>query len=410
AYTNSGVVVGGFSSRKDSIGFIPEYDQQYEATDLGATARVPSGQMDLFSSDFKYPQVFRANIGFDQKLPWGMVGTIEAVFTKTLNNVLYYNLNYNPDPVRNLTGVDTRPYFDNRNKIDGTYDRIILGTNTNKGYSYNFTASVEKPFAKNFAANVAYTFGRSMALNDATSSQNSSQWRYMEYVRGLNDLDLSVSDFDMGHRVLAYLTYQVEYLKHAATTISIFYNGQSGMPYSYIYDDFNASVNGGNGLNGWARENEGTLIYIPKTKEEIVFANAETADAQWEALNQFIENDRYLSKHRGEYAARNGARTPFEQMIDLKIAQDFFVRTGNTKHKLQLTLDIFNLANLINPVWGPKYFAYVNTMQLISFKGFEADGTTPTFEFKTPNSVYSVDDSGIRSSRWMAQIGIRYAF
>lgn len=410
SYTNCGVIVGGFTASKDSIGFIADAHDQYVATDLGATAKVPSGQMDLFSANFKFPQVFRANLGFDKKLPWGIVGTIEAMFTKTLNNVVYYNLNYAKDPAFQLTGADNRDYYNNTSKIDKTYDRIILGTNTNEGYSYNFTVSLEKPFTKGFSANLAYTYGHSMALNDATSSQNSSQWRYMEHVNGLNNLDLSISDFDMGHRVLAYVNYQIEYLNHAATTFSIFYNGQSGMPYSYIYDDNNSKVNGGNGVTGWTKENEGAMIYIPQAKDEIVFKDAATSDAQWEALNAFIEGDKYLSKHRGEYAARNGARTPFENMIDLKIAQDFFIRAGATKHKLQLTLDIFNLANLLNPNWGPKYYAYVNTMQLITFEGFAADGTTPTFSFKTPKSIFSVDDSGIRASRWMAQIGVRYSF
>lgn len=410
SYTNSGVVVGGFSTSKDSIGFIADYKDQYEATDFGMTLRVPSGQMDLFAADFKYPQVFRANLGFDKKLPWGVIGTVEAMFTKTLNNLVYYNLNYNPDKVTNLTGADNREYYDNKSKIDGTYDRIILGANTNQGYTYNFTVALEKPFAKGFAANVAYNYGTAMALNDATSSQNSSQWRYMEYVNSLNKLDLSISDFDPGHRVLAYLTYQIEYLNHATTSISLFYNGQSGMPFSYIYDDYSSRVNSGKGITGWAGENEGAMIFVPAAKDQIVFADAATADAQWEALNTFIENDSYLSTRRGQYAERNAARTPFENMIDLKLAQDFYVKAGAKKHKLSLTLDVFNLANLLNPAWGPKYYAYVNTMQLITFKGFAEDGTTPTFEFKTPNSTYSVDDSGIRSSRWMAQVGLRYSF
>jgi len=354
--------------------------------------------------------VFRANLGFDKKLPWGVVGTIEAMFTKTLNNVTYYNINYSPTADHQLTGADTRDYYNIKNKIDKTYDRIILGTNTNKGYSYNFTVSLDKAFKNGFAANVAYTYGRSMALNDATSSQNSSQWRYMEHVNGLNNLDLSISDFDMGHRIIAFGSYQIDYLKHAATTISIFYNGQSGMPFSYIYDDYDSKANGGYGVSGWSTENEGALMFIPETQDQIVFADAATAAEQWEALNTFIENDKYLSKHRGEYAERNAARTPFEHMIDLKIAQDFYVHAGGAKHKLQLTLDIYNLANLLNADWGPKYYAYVNTMQLVTFKGFAADGTTPTFAFKTPKSTYSVDDSGIRSSRWMAQVGVRYSF
>ncbi|MCU0582023.1 MAG: hypothetical protein MUF26_06185, partial [Syntrophales bacterium] len=69
-----------------------------------------------------------------------------------------------------------------------------------------------------------------MTINDATSSQNSSQWRYMEQVNGLNDLDLSTSDFDLKHRITGHLSYSIEFLNHLKTTVSIYYNGQSGMP------------------------------------------------------------------------------------------------------------------------------------------------------------------------------------
>ncbi len=401
SYTNSGVVIGGIYYKGSDIVFSGDPQKQYENTDFGMADAIPSGQMDLFSKDFKFPQVFRANLGLDQKLAWGMIGTIEGIFTKTINNVNYYNLNLDPKSEFNLTGADNRPYYSD-SSIDRTYTRIILGTNTNEGYAYNFSAVLEKPFDNGFTANIAYSYGRSMAVNDATSSQNSSQWLYNEQVNGLNNLDLTYSDFDQGHRVTTFLSYRKEYFNHAATMISLFYNGSSGHRFSYVYNDYGD-------LNGEG-QNSGNLIYVPASKGEIVFADAATADAQWADLDAYIEDDAYLSQHRGEYAERNGARTPFRNTIDLKIAQDIFVQAGNTRHKLQLTLDVFNLGNMINADWGRRWYVSNDAFTLIGFEGMAEDGTTPTFEFSTPKNTWNADDSGLRASRWMAQVGVRYSF
>jgi hypothetical protein len=406
AYSNSGMLVGG-TRQTTGITFNPDWNSQPTATDFGSKDAIPSGQVDLFTKNFKFPQVFRANLGIDQKLPWNMVLTLEGIFTKTMNNVVYYNLNVSPNAAYQLSGTpDTRNYYSNA-AIDKTYTRIILADNTNEGYGYNFTASLEKPFDNGFTANLAYTFGRALALNDVTSSQNSSQWRYNETYTGLNNLTLSTSDFDLGHRVLAFVSYRVEYLKHAATTISLYFNGQSGYHYSYVYNDVNGLLSG-------EKENPGNLIFIPATKDQIIFKDAATADQQWTELNAYIEGDKYLKGHRGEYAERNSARTAFAKILDLRLAQDIFVDALGTRQKLQITFDVFNLGNLINADWGRRYYVTNDAFQLIKFESFQNDAngkpTIPTFSFKTPTSTVNTDDSGVRSSRWMALIGVRYSF
>ena len=401
SYTNNGLTIGGVYYKGSDIVFSGDWENQYENTDFGMTDAIPSGQMDLFASDFKFPQMFRANLGLDQKIGWGMIATIDALFTKTVNNVNYQNLNLAKDPEFYLTGVDNRPYYSD-DKLDRTYSRVMLGYNTSEGYAYNFSAMLEKPFENGFTANLAYSFGRSMAINDGTSSQNSSQWRYTEHVNGLNNLDLTYSDFDQGHRVTAFLSYRKEYFNHAATQFSMFFNGSSGYRFSYVYNDYGD-------LNGEG-ENSSNLIYIPDTQSDIVFADDATAAAQWADLDAYIEDDAYLSANRGGYAERNGARTPFSTTLDVKIAQDIFVKTGATKHKLQLTLDIFNLGNMLNADWGRRWYVGNDAFRLIDFEGMADDGTTPTFEFSTPRNTWSADDSGLRSSRWMAQVGVRYSF
>ena len=408
SYTNSGVLMGGVyhrSSWGDPIYFRSDWQNQYKNPDFGYPEAVYGGQIDLFAENFKFPQVFRANLAIDQKLPWGMIGTLEGIFTKTLNNVNYFNVNVDPNPARRLNGADNRPYYSDANITDD-YTRVMLGVNTYKGYTYNFTAQLQKPFQSGLTASLAYTFGRSMTLNDATSSQNSSQWRYMETVNGLNYLDMSISDFDLGHRIVGFINYKVDWINHLTTSLSLIYNGQSGDVYSYVYNDYPGILNG-------EGENTGNLIYVPASQDEIVFADAATTADQWTALDNFIENDKYLSTRRGDYAERNAARGPFSHIFDFKFAQDVYVTAGDYKHTLQLTFDLFNLMNLINNKWGRKYYISYNYSTLIDFEGFvdEAGGDyTPTFSFTDPGDVWDIDDIGVNSSRWQAQIGIRYIF
>ncbi len=230
---------------------------------------------------------------------------LKVSISKTYNNVNFINLNRQVDPTFTFTGVDQRPrYYSGRR--DANFDEIVKFENTNLGYSYNFVAVLQKQFDKGFNAQVSYTYGKSTDLNSGTSSVAYSNWRYVNNVYGLNDLRLTRSNFDLGSRITGLVSYKIEYLnKMLATQISVYYNGQSGQPISFIY---NGDMN-----------NDGTsndLIYIPAALSEINLipitgANPVTVDAQWKALNDYIMGDKYLRKHRGEYAERNAARLIF---------------------------------------------------------------------------------------------------
>ena len=122
--------------------FIPDYTKQY----TNDAFTVPSGQIDLFVKDFKYPQVFRTNLAVDQQLPGGIQASLEGIYTKTLNNVVYTNINSDPEVDFNWTGgPDNRPIY-TRSDLDPTYSAVYLGSNTNEGYTYNITASLAKDF------------------------------------------------------------------------------------------------------------------------------------------------------------------------------------------------------------------------------------------------------------------------
>lgn len=411
AYNNFGLNVGYVNSFTPGFdgAFQPDINQQFPG-DIDVNNVEPTGSIDLFAEDFKVPQVLKFNVAMDHTLPGGIVANVDLLYNRTIRNVAYQNVNLR-ESVENLTGTgDDRPYFDRRDEIDDSYGRIVLGYNTNEGYSYNATASLSKRFNDGLFATVAYSYGDAFAVFDGTSSQNSSQWRGLNAVGGRNfNQPLTRSSFSQGHRVIGTLSKKFFWNpgKNVGTTITLFYEGVSGEPYSYIYDD-NGNLN-----NEDSRERN--LIYVPENASDINLVDLPnaTAQEQWEALDKFIEEDDHLSDRRGRYAQRNASRAPFTSVLDLKIIQDFGLMVGGKEQKFQVSLDIFNFTNLINANWGRRYFVAQN-FQLLDFEGFQDDSRTPEFTFpgvqNNDPSSGNIDDRGIQSSRWQMQVGLRYIF
>ena len=400
-FVNNGLTIGSTFQPDPEIVFNPDVNSQPQETDFGGEDPVPSGQLDLFAEKFKYPQVFRMSLAFEKEFRKDVLISLEGIFTKTLNNIFYENLNLKP-AVMTLSGTpDNRPLFDRRDEINPTYGRILLASNTSKGFGANFTALLSKSFTSGITLASSYTFGRSKAVFEGTSSQNSSQWRGAISPNGRNNTPLGISDFDLGHRVTGNLSVVKDIFGIGNTTFSLFYNGQSGEVFTYVYNDRG-------GLNG-EDSRERNPVYIPASADEINFVGTEEEQqAQWEALDAFIERDDYLSKHRGQIAEKNGSRTPFEHGLDFRFAQDIKFVTGKKTQRFTLSLDIFNLTNLINKDWGRKFFNDDAIFELIQFEGFESEGNTvPTFSFEEPTAPYVLNDVNLRS-RWRMQVGIRY--
>ena len=379
------------------------------------SATAPRGLIAVTSPDFKMPQLMRANLAIDRSLPWGLVATLEAIYTKTVNDVLPVDINLK-DASGTLAG-DGRPMYPSGNSqttgnsnrfINGqNFNSVILLDNTSKGYQYSVTAQLQRMYANGFFATTAYTYGQSRDIYSGNNATAASIWEFNQHVSGPNNLPLSYSMFDIRHRTMGAVAYRKEYAKNFATTVSVFYNGQSGQPFSYVYtNDLN---------NDGGRFND--LLFIPAKREDILLVPSSTSDnrtveQQWNELNSYIENDDYLKERRGEYAARNGARTPWVHRFDVRLMQEFFMKFGESKHTFQLTFDMINAGNFINKDWGRDYFVTNQSFELMNYRGLDAATGRPQFSFGSgtsaaPKQAWQVNQIG---SRWQAQVGLRYIF
>jgi outer membrane receptor for ferrienterochelin and colicin len=431
-YNNNGINQGSFTASSsqnpnalNTIRFRPDPNNQWRASDVGIT--LSKGGLNLISKEFRLPKIIRASLGFDKQLGAGWSTTIEGFVTKNMNEIFYTNVNILP-PVGVSVGPGSRNVYPAPNTIPLTstggnpYDNAILLRNLEgkKGFSYNFTFSIDKRFQRGFSVNALYNYGESVVVHEQTSSINLSQWRFMESVNGRNFLGRSVSDFSPGHRVMVFASKKFSYLKNRlATTISAVYTGESGAPFSYVYgnntmvrDDANSTVSN-------------DLIYVPTAADiqtmtfltNTVNGVAYTAAQQRASLEQFITENKYLNSRRGQFSERNADRMPFTHIVDLRVAQDFNLKVGAKNVQFQITYDIFNFTNMLNRDWGRTYFLSNDQLAAISFAGYvSATNFTPQYRFnptlaqpgKTANISTSTAPSF--SPRWTSQLGIRFNF
>ncbi|NJB85149.1 hypothetical protein GGR26_000894 [Lewinella marina] len=416
AYNNYGFNIGGVRLRNEVV-FNPDVNSQPPG-DIDLSNPAPSGQIDLFAENFKLPQTTKVNLAVDYQLPHNFILTLEGLYTKFNNYVRYQSLNLDPSNIARMTGSpDNRVYYTSSSALDRTYTGIYLGTNTDKGYSWNFSAVLQKPFTNGFVGTLGYSYGDSYSLFDGTSSQNSSQWRGYYNPEGRNNEGpVQRSAFAAGHRVFSSATYIYEGIKNTKQTFSVFMNGDVRGAYTYVVGASNRNF-----VNDFGFDfNE--VAYIPASASEINLVedrNGNSPSEQYAALDAFIESDPYLSENRGQYAERNSNWSPFKTIFDARFLQDFYIETGKGhRNTLQFSLDVFNLNNLLNKEWGQINSLGFGTYSLVNLEDLSDDGV-PTYTVNReildgaqPDEIFNdnLDDSGLRSSRWTMQLGVRYIF
>jgi hypothetical protein len=370
----------------------------------------------LTDQNYKFPQVWKTNLAVDQKLPFlGLVASAEYLYNKTLNAVHYYEANLQ-NPVGTLGGVDNRLRFggsDATVRINNNVSRAAVLTNKDGAFHESLTLKLEKPYQKGLWGSIAWTTANSKDFMSAGSIASGS-WQSALSVNSNNILDLSFADQFVKNRFVGLLGYRIEYGSKygGATTITLGYVGQQSNPYSYI---------AAGDLNG-DRVNNNDLIFVPMRGSDIKFASLTaggrtyTEAEQQEAFDKFINQDKYLSTRRGQYAERNGGLLPYLHRFDLSVAQDIFVNIGGKRNTFQIRADILNFGNMVDNKFGVSQRA--TAPQILNFVSRDAVTNVPTFRLATQrltdgSTILARDSHQYNSSVfdvWSAQLGIRYIF
>jgi hypothetical protein len=420
---NTGVLTGFISqTNTTAYPFNPNSSAYAPATVSGGPAQ--TFELNFTDENFKFPQSWRTNLAIDQRLPFGLTGTAELVYTKDMNGIGYANVNL-PAPESTFAGVDHRPRWYQRpgcvpppgvtacvgyRIYQNVSDAPVL-TNEGVGHAYNVSVSIEKPLTRGFYAKVGYMYGRSFNTGDPGSIAYGN-WTGITSSWDPNNPGLGYSSFSPGSRFFAAMTYSRDFFGFGASTIGLYLDGHTYGNGSYT---FSGDMNGDGVSNN-------DLIYIPRNTSEMTFTTLTVGStvytpaqqaAAWEA---FIEQDKYLNSHRGQYAQRNAVFMPMVWRVDGSVSQDIGAAIGGQRNRLQVRLDVLNLTNLINKNWGIGYS--FTTTRPLTYVGVDNTPTSPTYGAPlyrlavVGNQLISQSFSRTAgtSDVWRLQLGVRYLF
>ena len=314
-----------------------------------------SFELNVTEPDFKFPQVWRTNLGVDHRLPGGITATGEFLYSKDINGVSYINANL-PAAQTAFTGVDNRPRW-TANRINNTSPNIITSAlvmgNQSIGSAWNVSGSLSKSLYHGLSVRGAYSYGEGNSTIDPGSTAFSSVANN-QISHDPNNPGVHASAYSQGHRIFVQTSYSRSYFNFGTTTVSAFWEARPAYQnfttkMSYV---FSGDMNG-DGFSG------NDLIYIPRDMSEMNFVQFThtngrvfTAAEQAQAFEAYIQQDNYLRTHRGQYAERNGQYMPLFNRMDLSIMQDIFRNIGGKRNAGQIRFDITNFGNLLNHDWG----------------------------------------------------------
>ncbi len=355
--------------------------------------------------ELKFPETLRASLGYDRRLPWGLVATVEGLYTRNLDDFFYAD--------RNLAGpIGVDPHgrtmygtFDNTGVATPTLispgfpKQVIELTNQSSNYSYSLTGQMQKRFSHSLEASAAFNYSRVRDVQTLQAVGAYDNWQSGRALAG-DELreNLGVSGYDQPQRVVFSATYTFPW-KRWTTDVSLVYIGEAGLPYTYFANgdprtgDLNADGT-----------NQNDPVYIPKSTYdtlEIRFSgDAATVATQQAAFDKFLRDTPCVNVQRGRIMERNSCRSPWRNTTNLSIRQSLPARHG---HTLTLQVDIFNLLNLVNKNWG--LLKIPNTALLTQAPGPAAQ--QPIFSFDRAFLPYSSQNL---YSYYQIEVAARYSF
>lgn len=355
--------------------------------------------------NFKWPQVWRTNIGTDFKIPSGTIFSIDISYTKDVNAMMVrnYKLGTPTGTLNSGTGDKRNIYLPANKGADNAY----VFTNTKEGNQFNLSLQAQQTFKKGLYMMAAYNFGIAKDASSISAEISSDAFDRNPILNNANKAINSNSLYGNKHRFILAASKKYDYgnNKKWGTTISLFGSWTSGNRFAYVYGgDIN---NDGTGSND--------LLYVP-TDGEIdnmtftplldVNGNTQNQAAQRLAFKSFIAQDKYLNGLRGQHTEKYGGETPWSSQLDLRILQDLILNS-KTKQSLQFSIDVVNLGNLISSKWGVR--KYATTSGYYQPLSVSYNNNAPTYQFD-PSLKTTFIDSPDLLSRWQLQMGLRFTF
>ena len=354
----------------------------------------------FYDPSFKFPQALKVALGADHQLGWGILGTMDFLYTKSINQ--YYLVDVNLPGVQTAEGAEGgRPLYVQPTAFNaGTgavtvvrptakVGQAIENVNKSADKATQFTVQLQKSFGNGLEFNAAYTYSHVLDLFSYTSDITGSNFNFGELDGTIANRNLRTSVYDRPNKISLSGTVNAPF----DSRFSLIYVGISGSPFTYtISNDANGDGVGGN-----------DAVYVPKDPSDMSYKTA--ADSI--NINNYINGEPCLRENRGRLLPRNSCRNPWQNQLNARLSKVIPTWGGQS---VEVTVDMINVLNFINSSWGlTRITGGFEETNLVRMTGYNTVAQRGVYSYltQTKNAVSNVNSLG---SRWVFQLGARYTF
>lgn len=421
AFSNSGLEQARLLCTGANIPTFTGLDPDDQPTSCAGPAGLTQSAPDInmFDPEFKFPQSLRFNVGVDKRLPFGLVASVDGMYSNTFNS--FHIIDYNLSATRTgwpdtglgvLSGEGNRLRYGNvavagspvPDRVTSQFRTVLWHFNRGLDYSYSGIFQLQRRFADKFEFTAGYTYSRSFDQMSASNSTASSNFGRAPLDGPITDRNLRPSAFDRPHKIslsgLVHLPYNF--------SLAMQYVGVSGTPYAYLVQgDANGDGQGSSSNPGSAQND---LFYVPLDDTDITIQNAagtltptEVAD-RWAALDAFIEQDPCLKDQRGRIMERNSCRNPWQTFLNMNLSWSIQTYRGQ---RIELSAGLFNVLHWLNEDWGVvKETSFFEGQNIVVRTGWDGANDRNRYDLTLP----AFEQVNREASRGRVLLGAKYTF
>lgn len=369
-----------FINYRNDYGTVPSLSQ-YQIPTINYTGK-----------DVKIPIVYKANISythfFNEKFRAGIAGYMAL----GRNNYFYYDRNMAANPYFTLSNEDGRGVFipttgitNNSNnsvsidwkagRINNKFGRVLELVSDGKVNQFSFVVDTSYRYWKDGEITASYTWSDIKDNTSYNGNVANSATLSTPVQSDPRNLKMSYSDSHFRNKVVLYGNSPTI----AGFTVGLRYSGIGGTRFS---------MTAGGNINGdFVDSND--LAYIFPNLTQPLLNDPEVGKALKD----------YITDYNNKIAERNGGKNGFYGVWDVRVAKKIkFDKIG----AFELSVDIFNVANLLNKEWGVnKSYGNVALYKVTKF-----DPVTKQFEYVKNTSGLAP----LSGNPYQIQIGAKYSF
>ncbi len=403
--------------------FTPDPAAQPTACAGGTGVTPGPAQITVFAHDFKLPQELKGSVGIDRKLFWGITGSVDVLYQYAVEQVTIHDANL-AGPVGTLPGEGGRVLYGTIAPtsaagtfptttpavVSSAFGPVLVNGNSSGDRSLTITSRAAKRFTRWLEFNAAYTYENAREYMSLRDAQTVSNYAYTPVDGSLADRALATSTYDIPSSITVSATANGP----LGTEFSLSYLGRSGYPYTYIVNG-DANADGVGNDVGFYPKQQNDPVYVPKNASDISLVRDSAGSlvparaSAYDSLFNFINGTACLRANAGHLLPRNGCRNPWQNLLNARIGEQLRTLHGQS---IEITLDIFNVLNLINRSWG-----LVRETGTLAGSGTEnvpfltLRGTDPALGRNLYQlSLPAQNVINAAQSYWQMQLGLRYNY